>query len=86
MRENGFTCIEPTSEAEVGWRQLIQQIYSMLLAGQESKSESADGKLGEARNFLGGIPMYIQKCQESVENAYKGFAFSGMTRKAMSRL
>jgi hypothetical protein len=74
MRKNGFTYIEPTREAGAGWRKLTQELYSMLLAGQESKS--ADGKLAESRSFVGGIPLYNQMCRESAENGYQGFVFS----------
>lgn len=84
MRKNGLTRIEPTREAEEGWRELTQELYSMGVGGQESKSTT--GKLGESRNFAGGLLLYSQKCRESAENGYKGFVFSGVKKGVMSRL
>jgi hypothetical protein len=76
MRKNGLSRIEPTRDAEEGWRKLTQDVFSMLLAGQVSRS--MDGKLAESKHFMGGIPMYGQLCQQSAENGYTGFVLSKM--------
>jgi hypothetical protein len=74
LRKNDFTHIEPTGEAEVGWRRLTQELYAVTLEGQESKI--VGGQLAESRNFVGGLPMYGRLCRESVENGYNSFVLS----------
>jgi hypothetical protein len=34
------------------------------------------GKVVETLNFTGGLPLYINMCNESMEKGYDGFVFS----------
>ncbi|KAF9075557.1 cyclohexanone monooxygenase [Rhodocollybia butyracea] len=68
--------IEARPESEQNWRQLVAAINSMTLFA-ESKSwyngANIPNKPFEPLTFIGGIPMYMQKCSEEAEQDYSGF-------------
>ncbi|KAJ3754385.1 cyclohexanone monooxygenase [Lentinula raphanica] len=72
-------CIEARPEAEEGWRQLVLGVNAMtLFANAKSWYNGAniENKPFEPLSFIGGIPLYMQRCREEAENGYKGFILS----------
>jgi len=68
--------IEARPESEEGWRQLVVGINSMtLFAGSKSWYNGANvpNKPFEPLSFLGGVPLYMQKCREEAQQNYSGF-------------
>ncbi|KAJ3797588.1 cyclohexanone monooxygenase [Lentinula aff. detonsa] len=71
--------IEARPEAEEGWRQLVLGINSMtLFANAKSWYNGAniENKPFEPLNFIGGVPLYMQRCKEVAEHDYEGFSLS----------
>lgn len=71
--------IETCPEAEEGWRQLVFGINAMtLFATGKSWYNGAniENKPFEPLSFVGGVPLYMQKCQEVAEHNYEGFVLS----------
>ncbi|KAL4884783.1 hypothetical protein BJY04DRAFT_170473 [Aspergillus karnatakaensis] len=73
--ESGLTYIEPTDEAESGWKALINQITDMTLfpkADSWYMGANIPGKKREMLNFPGGLPLYEQLCRKTLDN-WDGF-------------
>ncbi|KAF7190538.1 Baeyer-Villiger monooxygenase [Pseudocercospora fuligena] len=80
MRESGVKTMETTKEAELEWRQHVNDIANMsLLPKADSWYMGANipGKPREALNYLGGLPAYRKKLWDECANqGYKGFVLS----------
>ena len=63
--KKGVTRIEPTMEAEQGWSEHAQGIFSASLMGQFSKNLTSA--------YLGGLATFIQKYSQVAEGGYEGF-------------
>ena len=79
MRDKGLSRIEAVPAAQETWRTLIADFWaSSLFPNAKSWYSGANipGKHVESLNFPMGLPTYIQKYNESVDNGYEGFELS----------
>jgi cation diffusion facilitator CzcD-associated flavoprotein CzcO len=79
LRDNGYTRCESTVEADLAWAQLIDEIVQTSLVPKADSwymGANIPGKRRESLNFTGGAPLYLQKCQESIDSGYSGFILS----------
>ncbi|GAA4709008.1 NAD(P)/FAD-dependent oxidoreductase [Pseudonocardia yuanmonensis] len=79
MRENGLTRIEATAEAEQEWHDHLEALATSTtfpLANSWYMNANVPGKKRELLAYPGGLPMYLEKCRQSVENGYAGFVLS----------
>jgi cyclohexanone monooxygenase len=78
LRTNQLTTIEATSQAENSWARLVTLLAHKTLfrsCGSYYNGENVPGKPKVFMPFL-GYPDYVQKCNDVVENGYKGFSLS----------
>ncbi|ESK89551.1 cyclohexanone monooxygenase [Moniliophthora roreri MCA 2997] len=77
MEKNGHKTIEATPDAEEEWTTLSNDLIKESLFLEVDSSwyigSNVPGKKVEALNFLGGIPMYLSKTNESADSGYTGF-------------
>lgn len=79
LRHNGYSRCESTTQADAAWAQLIDDIVQKSLfplAKSWYMGDNIPGKKRESLNFTGGVPLYLEKCKESVDNGYAGFVMS----------
>jgi cyclohexanone monooxygenase len=77
LRQRNCTRIEATVAAEEAWRaQVLALADSTLFPRADSWYFGANipGKPREMLTFAGGLPMYMEKCKESADRGYEGFA------------
>jgi cyclohexanone monooxygenase len=83
MRTNGCAVIEPTREAEDGWVAYNEDCARATLRYDCSSwylGANVPGKPRVFMPFVGGLPVYINKCREIVEADYRGFDLSPAVR------
>ena len=80
MRDNGYSKIQPTEEAEQNWRKHTNEAAE---AGLFSETESwyfgtnIPGKPKEALNYMAGMQSYKQKLRDhGPENDMNGFVLA----------
>ncbi len=76
MRDMGVTRFETTAVAETAWKEHVEQIGAMTLfplADSWYMGANIPGKPRELLNYPGGVPLYLQLCQESADKGYEGF-------------
>lgn len=79
MRKNGYTRIESTPEADEAWADHVSDVVQQTLFAQTDSwymGANIPGKRRESLNYPGGLPMYLQKCEESASKGYAGFKLS----------
>jgi len=79
MRANNFTRVEATRAAEKAYVDIVHEKYNTHLWSKAKSwynGSNIPGKIVESMNFTGGLPAYIQLCNESAEKGYKGFVLS----------
>src|SRR5882757_1170442 len=79
LRQRNLTRIEATVAAEEAWRaQVLELADATLFPRADSWYLGANipGKPREMLSFTGGLPAYLEKCRESAELGYEGFALS----------
>ncbi|KAF8225777.1 FAD/NAD(P)-binding domain-containing protein [Tricholoma matsutake] len=79
MRTNDFTRVEATDAAQTAYVEYLHKNYEKYLWGKAKSwynGANIPGKVVESLNFAGGVPLYIQLCNESAEKGYDGFVFS----------
>jgi cyclohexanone monooxygenase len=79
LRQRNYTRIEATAPAEEAWRaQVLALADTTLFPRADSWYFGANiaGKPREILAFTGGLPAYMEKCRESAEQGYDGFAIS----------
>jgi len=79
LRQRNYTRIEATGPAEQAWRaQVLALADATLFPRADSWYLGANipGKPREMLAFTGGLPAYLEKCRESAERGYEGFAIS----------
>ena len=79
LRDNGLTRIEATPEAEKEWHDHLEALASATtfpLANSWYMNANVPGKKRELLAYPGGLPTYLEKCRQSAENGYAGFALS----------
>jgi cation diffusion facilitator CzcD-associated flavoprotein CzcO len=79
MRKNEFSRIESTPAADDAWTDHISDLANATLFPRAESWFMAANIPGKARQLLGypgGLPTYLQKCNESAERSYEGFVLS----------
>ncbi|NNE21236.1 MAG: NAD(P)/FAD-dependent oxidoreductase [Rhizobiales bacterium] len=79
MRERGHTVVEADGKAEAAWTDHVRDISAPALkstTGSWYLGSNVPGKPAVFMPYLGGLPAYIEKCQDVVANGYEGFSFS----------
>jgi acetyl esterase/lipase len=80
MRANGYTTIEPTTVAEAGWMQHVNDCAAITLAPRANSWYMGANVPGKPRVFMpyiGGVDGYRTACNEVVANDYLGFSLAG---------
>ena len=76
LRERGISRIEATPEAEENWNAHVEALASMTLfpkADSWYMGANVPGKPRQLLNYPGGLPLYLEKCQECADQGYSGF-------------
>jgi len=76
MRETNKTRINATEEAELEWKKTVNQLHSLTLRNETDSwymGANIPGKLREALNYAGGIPLYLKTIRSAVEDGFRGF-------------
>jgi cyclohexanone monooxygenase len=79
LRQRNLTRIEATVPAEETWRAQVLAVADATLFPRADSwyfGANIPGKRREMLVFAGGLPAYIDKCNESAERGYEGFAIS----------
>jgi cation diffusion facilitator CzcD-associated flavoprotein CzcO len=79
LRERNYPRIEATVAAEEAWRAEVLEIADATLFTRADSwylGANVPGKRREILSFIGGLPAYMQKCNECADNGYEGFAIT----------
>jgi cation diffusion facilitator CzcD-associated flavoprotein CzcO len=79
LRQRNCTRIEATVPAEEAWRAQVLALADTTLFPRADSwyfGVNIPGKPREMLAFAGGLPAYMEKCRESAERGYEGFAIS----------
>ena len=85
MSDIGAETIEPTLEAEDAWVDHVNEVSEISLRSTCSSWYVGANIPGTPRVFMpyiGGFPVYVQKCNDVMTNGYEGFKINGDTPKA----
>ena len=85
MSDIGAETIEPTLEAEDAWVEHVNEVSEISLRSTCSSWYVGANIPGTPRVFMpyiGGFPVYVQKCNDVMTNGYEGFKINGDTPKA----
>ncbi len=77
MREAQKNVIEPEPEAEAEWVAHVNEVAGKSLRSKVKSwyvGANIEGKPSVFMPYIGGLPAYIAKCDEVVNEGYKGFA------------
>ena len=77
MREAQKQVIEPKAEAEAEWVAHVNEVAGKSLRSKVKSwyvGANIEGKPSVFMPYIGGLPAYIAKCDEVVNEGYKGFA------------
>ncbi|MEC8199135.1 MAG: NAD(P)/FAD-dependent oxidoreductase [Pseudomonadota bacterium] len=80
MRETGAETIEPTLEEEDAWVEHVNAVAAISLRSTCSSWYVGANISGRPRVFMpyiGGFPIYVNKCNEVMDNGYEGFLLEG---------
>jgi len=79
MREQGVQRIEATRAAEETWNENINNLVSMTLFPKADSwylGANIPGKPRQMLMYPGGLPMYLNQCNESAAKGYEGFVLT----------
>jgi len=79
LRDGGKRRIEATVDAENAWVEHVTEVAGGNLRSTCSSwyvGANIPGKPRVFMPYIGGFPMYVQKCEEIVRNGYEGFSLS----------
>src|SRR4030081_533172 len=79
-REGGATCIEPILEDEDAWVEHVTDVSTVSLRSTWSSWYVGTNIPGRPRVFMpyiGGFPVYMQKCNEVMRGGFQGFVREG---------
>jgi len=79
MREHGLSRIEATAEAEKNWRKQIDELNNATLfplADSWYMGANIPGKVRQQLNYPGGLPRFLEQCNDSAARDYEGFILS----------
>lgn len=80
MRETGAETIEPAPEEEDAWVEHVNEVADISLRSTCSSWYVGANIPGRPRVFMpyiGGFPIYVNKCNEVMDNGYEGFVLEG---------
>ncbi len=80
MRDVGASCIEPMLEAEDAWVDHVTDVSTVSLRSTCSSWYVGSNTPGGPRVFMpyiGGFPVYVQKCNEVMSGGFEGFVLEG---------
>jgi cyclohexanone monooxygenase len=80
MRDTGATSFEPTVEHEDQWVAHVNEVSQVSLRSTCSSWYVGANVPGRPRVFMpyiGGFPVYVQKCNEVMDTGYDGFVLDG---------
>ena len=80
MRDTGAETIEPTLEEQDAWVDHVNEVAAISLRSTCSSWYVGANIPGRPRVFMpyiGGFPIYVQKCNDVQTNSYEGFVFEG---------
>ncbi|MHB8267945.1 flavin-containing monooxygenase [Bradyrhizobium sp.] len=80
MRDVGATCIEPILEDEDAWVEHVTDVSTVSLRSTCSSWYVGANIPGTPRVFMpyiGGFPVYVQKCNEVMSGGFEGFVLEG---------
>lgn len=79
MREHKKTTVTATKEAEIDWKNKVNDAWNDTLFCETSSwynGGNIPGKPREPLNYAGGVPSYVAALDTCSENGYQGFVFS----------
>jgi cyclohexanone monooxygenase len=82
MQNNSYASIEAEIEAENEWVDHVNAIAGETLYPSCNSWYLGANVPGKARVFMpyvGGLPMYTEKCEQVVRDGYAGFALKNQT-------
>jgi cation diffusion facilitator CzcD-associated flavoprotein CzcO len=80
MRDVGAASIEPTRQDEDAWVEHVNDVSTVSLRSTCSSWYVGTNIPGRPRVFMpyiGGFPVYVQKCNEVMSNGFSGFVLEG---------
>jgi cyclohexanone monooxygenase len=80
MRDVGAESLEPTLEVQDAWVDHVNEVSKISLRSTCSSWYVGANIPGRPRVFMpyiGGFPIYVQKCNEVQTNGYEGFVIEG---------
>jgi cyclohexanone monooxygenase len=80
MRDVGATAIEPALEDEDAWVEHVNEVSTVSLRSTCSSWYVGTNIPGRPRVFMpyiGGFPVYVQKCNEVMSSGFDGFVLEG---------
>jgi cyclohexanone monooxygenase len=80
MQDMGATTIEPIEEYEDEWIEHVNEVSKVSLRSTCSSWYVGANIAGRPRVFMpyiGGFPIYVQKCNEVMTNGFEGFVMEG---------
>jgi len=84
MRDNGLVTMEATKLAEDKWVEHVNEVAHTTLYPQAASWYMGANVPGKPRIFMpyiGGVPVYRQKCNEVAANGYEGFAMTAAEQR-----
>jgi len=82
MRDIGANAIEPTLADEDAWVEHVNEVSKVSLRSTCSSwyvGANIPGRPIVFMPYIGGFPVYVQKCNEVMSNGYDGFVFENAT-------
>jgi cyclohexanone monooxygenase len=79
MRRKGISRFESTTAADDAWARHVDDLVGASLFPRAESWYMGANIPGKKRQFLaypGGVPTFLQKCNESAERGYEGFVLS----------
>jgi cation diffusion facilitator CzcD-associated flavoprotein CzcO len=79
LRARDLTCIEASTPAEDAWMAHVAEVADATIKGTTGSWYVGANIAGKPRTFMpyiGGVPAYLQKCDEVVARGYDGFMLS----------
>src|SRR5436305_4983106 len=84
MRAIGVTCIEPVPEHEDAWVEHVNDVSTVSLRSTCSSWYVGANIPGRPRVFMpyiGGFPVYVEKCNEVMSGGFEGFVVEGAVKR-----
>ena len=85
MDKNGISTIEPTTEAEERWMEIVRTLAQRTLVSKAKTwyvGANVSGKPQGLTLFTGGFVKYVEHCAAAVQSGYRDFAFEPSARRA----